>query len=213
MTKELFQINDIILEVNPSDIKVLDDNYVVEESYLRSNAVYANRSKYAATKIAITIPLEMTDVLLTSLDQINYKTLPDNYKVICQLSNYPFCFIKSNRLLTYINPPSKSATGFMIFAVSELNLSTRAEASNIVFLELILVYFNHSPFIKDFKFAKYITIDTSRGSPEDSFQKLVSTPSNYGIVGVETLSECESWGRYFENIFKDISENIKKENF
>lgn len=213
MTKELFQINDIILEVNPSDIKVLDDNYVVEESYLRSNAVYANRSKYAATKIAITIPLEMTDVLLTSLDQINYKTLPDNYKVICQLSNYPFCFIKSNRLLTYINPPSKSATGFMIFAVSELNLSTRAEASNIVFLELILVYFNHSPFIKDFKFAKYINADTSN-IPEDGLDKLITTPDSYvKDASVVTLAECESWQRYFENIFFDIAENIKKEDF
>lgn len=213
MTKELFQINDIILEVNPSDIKVLDDNYVVEESYLRSNAVYANRSKYAATKIAITIPLEMTDVLLTSLDQINYKTLPDNYKVICQLSNYPFCFIKSNRLLTYINPPSKSATGFMIFAVSELNLSTRAEASNIVFLELILVYFNHSPFIKDFKFAKYINADTSN-IPEDGLDKLITTPDNYvKDASVVTLAECESWQRYFQNIFFDIAENIKKEDF
>ena len=213
MTKELFQINDIILEVNPSDIKVLDDNYVVEESYLRSNAVYANRSKYAATKIAITIPLEMTDVLLTSLDQINYKTLPDNYKVICQLSNYPFCFIKSNRLLTYINPPSKSATGFMIFAVSELNLSTRAEASNIVFLELILVYFNHSPFIKDFKFAKYINADTSN-IPEDGLDKLITTPDSYvKDASVVTLVECESWQRYFENIFFDIAENVKKEDF
>lgn len=229
MTKELFQINDILLEVNPSDIKVLDDNYVVEESYLRSTAVYANRSRYAATKIAITIPLEMSDTFLTSLDKVNYATLPNNFKLVCQLSNYPFCFIKSKRISTYVNVPSKSATGFMIFAVSEINLVSRAEASNILFLEMVLVFFNHTPFIRDFRFLKYFSLSETADisspvqlkqlfrnydrklSEADLTQNLLSKVRQKESVG--TLAECESWQTYFENIFFNIANNIKKEDF
>ena len=44
--QEVFIINDIEMEINPSDIQVMDDNWVMEDSYLRSKAVFCYRSKY-----------------------------------------------------------------------------------------------------------------------------------------------------------------------
>ena len=136
--KEIFIINDVTLDINPSDIKLIEDNYVTQESFLRTKSVAAYRSKYAASKIILTIPVEINDVVLLQKEMV-YKDLPDILKVIVQLDTYPFCFIKSSRVQTYISPTHISSTGFLMFAVDELNIHCKADFSNIIFLELSLI--------------------------------------------------------------------------
>ena len=54
---EFFQINDTVLEVLPTDIMSFSDNAVYEESFIRSKAVFAFRSKQSRGKIIITYPI------------------------------------------------------------------------------------------------------------------------------------------------------------
>ena len=201
--KETIKINDVELSTNPTDIKLLDDNYVVDESFIRSSGVFAMKSKYANTKISVTIAIPVTD-LLVDADSTTYETTPAIFKVIAQLNNYPFCFIKSKRIETYITPTNVSSTGFLMFAVDELNLTSRAEASNIMFMELVLVYFDHTPLVKDFKFAKYINVETATDVENYKFE------GEYTQEGVNDLSESQSWKRYFNTILTNINANMIK---
>lgn len=206
--KEIFIINDVTLEINPSDIKLIEDNYVTQESFLRTKSVAAYRSKYAASKIILTIPVEINDVVLLQKEMV-YKDLPDILKVIVQLDTYPFCFIKSSRVQTYISPTHVSSTGFLMFAVDELNIHCKADFSNIIFLELSLIYFNHSSLVKDFKFKKTVNLETYE---ENEKFKYTLDPVPLG-QGVNSLNECLSWERYFSTVIKDLQTNLNKHDF
>ena len=166
---ELFIINDINMEINPSDVQVMDDNWVMEDSYLRSKAVFCYRSKYSATKVVLSIPFQVTH-----LNEVEASALNNTYnciRLITELSSYPFCFIRNQRIRTYISPTSISETGYMMFAVDEINLVQDAAASNMLFLEVVLQYFNHKALIRDFEFKSNLTTqvvtDSEYGEEED----------------------------------------------
>lgn len=205
--KEIFIINDVTLDINPSDIKLIEDNYVTQESFLRTKSVAAYRSRYAASKIIVTIPVEIDDIAFSS--ELKYEELPGILKVIVQLDTYPFCFIKSSRVQTYISPTSVSSTGFLMFAVDELNIHCKSELSNIVFLELSLIYFNHAPLVKDFKFKKTVNLETYEDASEFKYK---TDPQPFG-QGVNSLSESLSWSRYFQSIIKDLQANLDRYDF
>ena len=153
---ELFIINDINMEINPSDVQVMDDNWVMEDSYLRSKAVFCYRSKYSATKVVLSIPFQ-----ITHLNEVEAAALNNTYnciRLITELSSYPFCFIRNQRIRTYISPTSISETNYMMFAVDEINLVQDAAASNMLFLEVVLQYFNHNALIQDFEFKSNLNV-------------------------------------------------------
>ena len=94
---EFFQINDTILKVLPTDIMSFSDNAVYEESFIRSKAVFAFRSKQSRGKVIITYPISMHP--LAYQDEEELSTQRDGLKVLHQLNKYPFCFIKSANIL------------------------------------------------------------------------------------------------------------------
>ena len=159
---ELFIINDINMEINPSDVQVMDDNWVMEDSYLRSKAVFCYRSKYSATKVVLSIPFQ-----ITHLNEVEASALNNTYnciRLITELSSYPFCFIRNQRIRTYIAPTSISTTNYMMFAVDEINLVQDASASNMLFLEVVLQYFNHQALIQDFEFKSNLNFEVVNNS-------------------------------------------------
>lgn len=159
---ELFIINDINMEINPSDVQVMDDNWVMEDSYLRSKAVFCYRSKYSATKVVLSIPFQ-----ITHLNEVEASALNNTYnciRLITELSSYPFCFIRNQRIRTYISPTSISTTNYMMFAVDEINLVQDASASNMLFLEVVLQYFNHQALIQDFEFKSNLNFEVVNNS-------------------------------------------------
>lgn len=168
---EEFVINDIYMNIKPSDMLVFDDNKVIEQSFIRTNSVFCYRSKYSDTKIVLNFPFKIHSLGADLDDSLNntYNCL----KLIVELNNYPYCFIKSKRVQTYISPMNTSATGFLIFAVEELALVQSAIASDIMILEVTLKYFNHAPLAADFKFvsnqviSKVITDNDNIAFPYD----------------------------------------------
>ena len=89
-TVEVLQINDVILKVLPSDIVSFQNNAVFEESYLRSKAVFAFRSKYSSNKVIITLPISVNPTL--SDNDGDGSSQYRGLKVLTQLTRYPYCY-------------------------------------------------------------------------------------------------------------------------
>ena len=196
--QEVFIINDIEMEINPSDIQVMDDNWVMEDSYLRSKAVFCYRSKYSATKVVLNIPFQIT--YLTEEDKTDLNNTYNCIKLISELNAYPFCFIKNNRIKAYISPTNMSVTDYMIFAVDEIALVQDAAASNMVFLEVVLQYYNHTPLIQDFEFRSNLNVAlNNQGMPYED---------DTGAVVVNSLRDSEVWKKYMNPRVKKVLENL-----
>ena len=190
--RELFIINDINMDVGPSNIHVFDDNYVYKQSFLRSSAVYCYRSKYSQTKVILNFPFYID----TNEDESERRAHTEKcIKLASQLDAYPYVFIKSNRIETYISPRVKSSTGYLMFAVESIASIQSSTASNLVFLEVILNYYNHSPLASDFQF-----IDKRQPNMEsddqdatvENYEHLVINPPSF----VSDLIDSTVWADY-----------------
>lgn len=194
--QEVFIINDIEMEINPSDIQVMDDNWVMEDSYLRSKAVFCYRSKYSATKVVLNIPFQIS--YLTEEDKVSLNNTYNCIKLISELNAYPFCFIKNNRIKAYVSPSSMSVTEYMLFAVDEIAIVQDSKASNMVFLEVVLQYFNHVPLIKDFEFRSNLSVGLGKKGIQEDIAATV----------VNSLRDSEVWKRYMNPRVKKVLENL-----
>ena len=148
---EVMQINDVLLSVLPSDIVSFQNNAIFEESYLRSKAVFAFRSKYASNKVIITLPISVNPILSEN-DGDSYSQ-KDGLKVLTQLTKYPYCFVRSPRIRSYISARSRiSSSGFMMFAVDEINLVQDQRSPDVLFAEFHLLYCDFTSLTDDFCF-------------------------------------------------------------
>lgn len=148
---EVLQINDVKLHVLPTDIIAFQNNAIYEESYLRSKSVFAFRSKYASNKIIITLPISVNPYV--SDNDGDKRSQQDGLKVLTQLTNFPYCFIRSPRIRSYISARSRiSTTGFMMFAVDEINIVQDQRSPDVVFAEFHLLYCDFTSLTEDFTF-------------------------------------------------------------
>lgn len=195
LTKEEFIINDIEMGIAPSDIQLFDDNYIFEQSFLRSNSVYCYRSKYSDTKVILNFPFQIGPFQ----DNDDHNHTENCLKLITELNNYPFCFIKSNRIKTYVSPMMISSTGYLMFAVEELALVQSATASNIMFLEVTLRYFNHVPLTSDFEFVDNNTViksGTKALSNKDYLTYEREMLQRVSPIKVSSLKASSVWSDY-----------------
>ncbi len=149
---ETFIINDTRLNVLPMDVTLFSDNAIYGSSFLRSRAVFSYRSKHAREKIILTLPVSISVNSLTNDPGAIYSR-QDGLKVLTQLSNYPFCFIKSPRIESYVAPAGGiSNAGFMIFGVEQITTVQDMSTPDVLFIEYHLIFCNHTPLIKNFSF-------------------------------------------------------------
>ena len=208
VTTEQFIINDIEMGIAPSDIQLFDDNYIFEQSFLRSNSVYCYRSKYSDTKMVLNFPFQIGPYVDGSEDSNHTENC---LKLITELNSYPFCFIKSNRIKTYISPMVTSSTGFLMFAVEELALVQSATASNLVFLEVTLRYFNHAPLTSDFEFVANNTVYTSGIKSVSEKEYLVyerEMLQKVSPVKVSSLRSSPIWSAYMDPKITRVYERL-----
>lgn len=212
---ESVTINDIEMTFNPSDIHMFDSNFMFEQTFLRSNSVYCYRSKYADTKVVLTFPFDITRLVDADFRSDTYKFQDDSHlskciRLIKQLDSYPFTFIKSPRLQTYISPRVTSQTGYLMFAVEELALIQAAAASNLVFLEVTLRYFNYAPFTPDFSFISNRTatlLDQTTKTDISGIDRsyLTKLPPEY----VYDLASSEVWSDYMNPKLSKLITKLK----
>lgn len=222
---EFFQINDTILKVLPTDIMSFSDNAVYEESFIRSKAVFAFRSKQSRGKVIITYPISMHP--LAYQDEEELSTQRDGLKVLHQLNKYPFCFIKSARVRGYLSSRAKiSSTDFMMFAVDEINVVFDMRVPDVLFAEIHLIYNDHTSQTADFTF--YDKDETgqvfSAMNPMDSgiftkafdfnfnkiftsFEELMAKAYEGGVYG-ENATPLQSIILHAPNVFHKTQENM-----
>lgn len=152
---ETFIINNIKLRVAPTDVTLFSDNAVYETTFLRSKAVFSYRSKHAREKVILTLPISVSVTPATNDENAIYSR-EDGLRLLSQLTNYPFCFVKSSRIQSYVAPLGGiSSTGFMMFGVQQLSIVQDMAMPDVLFLEVHLAFHNFTPTIRDFKFRDY----------------------------------------------------------
>lgn len=205
---EEFIINDIQMGISPSDIQVFDDNYVQEQSFLRTNSVYCFRSKYSDTKIVMNFPFQIGPMAPGS-DNNNHTF--NCLKLIAELNAYPYCFIKNSRIRTYISPRQVSSTGYLMFAVEELAIVQAAAASNLLFLEVTLRYFNHAPLTADFLFVsnQVATASSTYAINEDEYVQYERDMLKFVTpLKVNDLSSSSVWADYVDPKIKRLLKEL-----
>ena len=190
---EFFQINDTVLEVLPTDIMSFSDNAVYEESFIRSKAVFAFRSKQSRGKIIVTYPISMHP--LAHQDDKEFSTQRDGLRILNQLNKYPFCFIKSARVRGYLSSRAKiSSTDFMMFAIDELNIVFDMRVPDVLFAEIHLIYNDHTSQTADFTFYH---------KDENGQVYSVINPTDSGIFK-------KAFNFDFDNMFSNFQDMLEK---
>jgi murein DD-endopeptidase MepM/ murein hydrolase activator NlpD len=162
-TQEHLVINDISLDVLPSDIALFSDNAIYQDVFIRSKGAFAFRSKHSQSKIIITLPIPLIDATLNySSNELSANT--KGIRLINELNNFPFCFIKSKRISAYIGTNiAESSADYMIFGVDELKLVLDLNVKDVLFAEITLIYHDHSNYTKDFSFRYELDTEESTG--------------------------------------------------
>ena len=191
---ELFILNDVILRINPTDIQVFDQRYTDSYSAIRYNSTYSVSSTSSLATYVVTHVFDIDNEIDTN----------DLIKICSQLSKYPFVFIKSQRLDQFVPNINKSINAYSMYAVKEWSLKHSYQAKNAVFLTIELIYFNHTPYVKDYSFLAYESEeDTGSTRGSTTKQKEVS------LKAVQNLFESNIFQDYFK---ADIAEKVKKYN-
>ena len=172
--KELLEINTVIYDVMPSDISLFSDNAIKEEVSFRSKGAFAFRSKKSRSKIVLTFPIPLIDTGKRSSYSSEELQLFDNgLTLMGQLNNYPFCFIRSARISSYLGVSVDMPSNYLMFGVEEINLIQDLRVPGVLFAEISLLFNNHMNLVQDLKVYSSISIvgdsgfKTSQGSGEE----------------------------------------------
>lgn len=148
--KEEFIFNNLVLEHLPSDVMSFTNNSMEEFTFMRSLAVFSLRSKYANGKVILTFPININPF---NKDPQAISSRDQGFKMLSQVANYPFTFIKSKRVYSYISDKAKkSSSGYMLFAIDEVKVSQHLDVQDVLFLEISLMYCDHTSHTADFSF-------------------------------------------------------------
>ena len=169
--KSNFTINDVNLNVPPTDISVTSRRNVGTHEYLRDNASFAFKTRYAYTAYNIVLQFDID----------NEEDMLNLVKLSTQLDIYPFCFIKSERLESLIPHTFKSSNGYHIWGIQQFQLVQSFDSPNVVTLVLELLFFNYLPMAKDFYF-KHLLIREDAPNTKFSGNNKVEQPKKTIVV-------------------------------
>ena len=150
--KETILINGIRLPLMPTDISAFSDNAILSEVYIRAPGAFAFRSKHSSSVIHFTLNLPITSSASTVLYSQQERDLWDaGTKLISSMDAYPFCFVKSDRIKSYLGDRAETSSGdLMIFGVQKITLSQDYRAPGLLIAEFSLLYNNHRALVRDF---------------------------------------------------------------
>lgn len=189
--QEEFIINDILLRINATDIQVFDQKFTDSYSAIRDMSTLSVSSTASLATYVVTL----------AFDTDNNTDRDNLIKLSTELSKYPFLFIKSQRLEQYIPSISRSINSYTIFAVNEWTLRHDVRANNAIFLTIDLIYFNHTPYIKNFNFISYEPTKAS----VNSRVKIRKNSTGVTLVPVDNLYESKMFMDYFAHDYINAS--------
>lgn len=162
---EVLEINNILYDILPSDISLFSDNAIQEDVHFRSKGAFAFRSKKSKSKIILTFPVPLLDPGNREQYSPEERQLFENgLKLLSQLSAYPFCFVRSSRIYSYLGVSFKTPQDYLMFGVEELKTVQDLRVPGVLFVEVTLLFHNHMNLVKDFSFLRDLKITKNKGS-------------------------------------------------
>lgn len=157
--KEILEINNILYTIMPSDISLFSDNAIQEDVYFRSKGAFAFRSKKSKSKIILTFPIPLLDPRAVDNYSEEEQELFDNgLKLMSQLKNYPFCFVRSSRIYSYLGVSFQTPGDYLMFGVEELKVVQDLRVPGVLFAEVTLLFHNHMNLVKDLSFRNNLKV-------------------------------------------------------
>jgi hypothetical protein len=120
--KEVLEINDIVWNIMPSDISFYSDNALKEDVFLRSRGACVFRSKHSQSKVILTFPIPILNGDSSIYSEEENQLWTNGLKLISQLSNFPFCFVKSARVYSYLGVSFKTPGTYLMFGIEEFKI-------------------------------------------------------------------------------------------
>lgn len=119
--KETILINGIRLPLMPTDISAFSDNAILSEVYIRAPGAFAFRSKHSSSVIHFTLNLPITSSASTVLYSQQERDLWEaGSKLISSMDAYPFCFVKSDRIKSYLGDRAETSSGDLMILVLKI---------------------------------------------------------------------------------------------
>ena len=163
-SNEIMEINNIIYTTMPSDISMYSDNALTEDVYFRSKGAFAFRSKHSNSQVSLTFPIPLLDP--KALDKYPAKEremFENGINLIAQLGGFPFCFIRSARIYSYMGVSYQTPNDYLMFGVQEIKIVQDTRISGTLLVEVNLLLNNHTNLVKDLSFVTDFDVDVWRG--------------------------------------------------
>ncbi|RLA68524.1 MAG: hypothetical protein DRQ78_00110 [Epsilonproteobacteria bacterium] len=203
---EVISINNVTLSVNPTDIISRQKRRLVDKEFIRENSTFAHMGKYAEANFTIIMQFNIQSEIAA---MNNPNNLPTYLKLLCQLNNFPFVYIKSDRIKKYLTPTIGKQIGEMIFGVENFNLTFSSDTNNMLILQLDIKYFNYIPFCKT---ASYYELEAAGNLDEGVKTKVIGGDLilNYAARNVPSLAQCYIFDVYFEKDYSEMYNRLIK---
>ena len=183
MTEEVW-INNHKLDVNPTDIQIITNRYSDSFNLTREDSPYAFVSPHGYTVVSMVLAFDIT----------NPESIEQLISVYTQMDQFPFVWIKSNRLVGNISGFSQSIDGYSMYLVNTLTLRHTVDAQGVIFLNVEFYYFNHTPLCHSWSF---VDIQPAVGQKKSFTQKQDKTEQQYNFVSGLKPSESGLFTSYF----------------
>ncbi|RLA68381.1 MAG: hypothetical protein DRQ78_00890 [Epsilonproteobacteria bacterium] len=201
--QEVISINNIELVINPTDIMTTQKRRTIEEEYIRENSVFSHMGRYGEANFSILIQFNIDDEI-SKMDSPN--DLPIYLKLLCQLNNFPFLYIKSDRLKRYLTQTSSNNSSEMMFGLESYSLRFSSEANNLITLYINVKYFNYTPLCRTISYYKMTEDGSSSGRTKRIGGK---TEKEYSPERLDSIFNCELFDRYFQKDYVEMFNRLK----
>ena len=196
-SNEVMEINNIFYTIMPSDISLFSDNAIQEDVHFRSKGAFAFRSKKSKSKIILTFPIPLLDPGTQEKYSPEEQELFENgLKLLSQLNAYPFCFVRSTRIYSYLGVSFNTPRDYLMFGVEELKVVQDLRVPGVLFAEVTLLFHNHMNLVKDFSFLRNISY--------------IKNEKSYGTSVSSHAHESEVYNSFMDSISGDSLVSYKQ---
>ena len=196
-TNEILEINNLVYTIMPSDITMFTDNALIEEVYFRSKGAFAFRSKHSTSEVTLTFPVPLLDpTSLDSYSDTQKELFTNGIDLMAQLNGFPFCFVRSARIHSYLGVSYQTPNEYLMFGIKELQIIQDARISDTLMIQATLILNNHTNLVKTLRFVSDYKIDHWNGISIDG--------------SVDDIKDSKVFGDFMASLTGDALGNYTK---
>jgi hypothetical protein len=158
-----FQINDIILNISPSKIRVDRQSFNNVYQTLRTQSSIKSKSGFSTVDIYVTV--EFTDDIPVGAPLNSPNGFQQLRDLVSQFRVTPFCYVENQLLRDEFMSGSTSHSMALALKQIEITKSNQPSDTNVIVVNLHFCWFNYSPFSRDFAYRQNIMGTTSTKDP------------------------------------------------